>query len=118
MRKKETFDQAIVVHSNWKKHLKKAIETGTSDVTLAETKDVHQCLLGQWLDSQEGKYLPHYTELLKMHEAFHEEAAAILQLVLLGEKTEAAERITLGSRFGQLSAQLINKLVEIRDSLP
>jgi hypothetical protein len=116
--RRERFDEAILVHSQWKKRLKKAIETSTSDLTPKEAKDYHNCSFGQWLDSKDSKKLPHHSELLEMHRKFHEEAAMILELALQGAKAEAIERIALGSQFGQLTAKLINKLVDIRDSLP
>jgi CheY-like chemotaxis protein len=115
---RERFDEVILAHSQWKRRLKKAIETGVSDLNPQEAKDYHNCSFGQWLYSKDSKKLPHHLELLEMHRKFHEEAAMILQLALQGAKVEAMERVALGSQFNQLTAKLVNKLAEIRDSLP
>lgn len=114
---KERFDSAILAHGHWKKRLKIAIETSNAELTLKEAKDFYNCPFGQWLHSKDGKKLPQHSELVRVHREFHEEAVVILQLTLQGLVTEAKGRMVLGSRFGQLTAELINKLVEVRDSL-
>ncbi|OQW90328.1 MAG: hypothetical protein BWK79_20255 [Beggiatoa sp. IS2] len=116
---KERFNEAILAHSNWKKRLKKAIETGNMELTLNEAGDSNNCSFGQWLHSKGARALPNRSELLELHRTFHEEAANILQLAVVQNlKTEAMERIAIGSRFGQLTAELVNRLAEIRDRLP
>jgi len=112
----EAIDKAIWAHSRWKIHLKDAIETGQSDFTVEQTRNHHTCAFGQWLDSKEGKRLPDYQEIAKLHQAFHEEASHILSLALAGQKNGAADKMHLGSQFSQLTAHLVNKLAEIGSS--
>lgn len=113
---KEELQKAIAVHSQWKYRLQQAIRTGKSPMTVKDAKDVHLCELGKWLDSPAGKALPDYAEIVKIHQAFHEEAAHILVFALEGKKAEAEARMQLGSHFGQLTAKLVNKLAELDTS--
>jgi len=110
-------NRVIQSHSQWKNRLKKAIEKGEFDfVDVDEIANEHKCQFGQWLDSQTGKMLPDYNEVVAIHIAFHKEAARILELALQGHQDEALEAMKLGSRFNQLTAQLVNKLADIKES--
>lgn len=110
---KELLHKAITTHSHWKYNLQQTIKTGKSSVTVNEVKNAHLCELGKLLDSAAGKTLPDYAEIIKIHQAFHEEAAAILELALVGKPAEAQARMQLGSYFGQLTAKLVNKLSDL-----
>lgn len=112
---KEKLNQAILMHSQWKKRLKMAVETGKSEFTINNAKNPHACTLGEWLNTREGRSITCYPELTEVHQAFHREAAEILQLALRGAKSEALARLELGSPFGQLTAKLVNYLVELRE---
>jgi hypothetical protein len=111
------FDQVIRNHSHWKYLLKKAIEQGQSELTEINARDPHHCAFGKWLFSPAGKVLPHYLEVVELHQHFHKEAAKVLDLALQGQPNEASESLKLGSPFNQATAKLINKLGEIRDTL-
>ena len=50
LRSKEIVN-AIGVHGNWKKRLRRAIETGNSDFTVDELIVDNQCDFGKWLHS-------------------------------------------------------------------
>lgn len=108
------FDKIIQSHSRWKFHLKDAIEQGKSYFNIAEVRNPHACQFGEWLDSPEGKKIPHYQEIVELHRDFHQEAAHILQLALDEEKEAALEKMKLGSDFNQLTAKLINHLANIK----
>ncbi len=56
-------DEAILAHSNWKMHLKQAIDAGESQFTVEQAGNYHNCAFGKWLDSSEGKQLPDYPKL-------------------------------------------------------
>jgi len=107
--------QEIATHNVWKFHLKNAIKTGCSDFTIEEVKNYHACVFGEWLDSAEGKRLPHYLDIIELHKKFHEEASIVLRLALMGQPSEALVRMREGSKFSQISAQLIEKLTDIED---
>lgn len=110
---KETIEKAIWAHSRWKTHLKQAIETGKSHVTIEDVRNPHTCAFGEWLDSKEGQKLPGYSDINELHTAFHEEASHILGLALTGQANEATAKMQVGSNFNQLTAKLVNKLAEI-----
>ena len=110
-------DEVIQHHSAWKSHLKKAVEQGQSELTVSNTRNPYLCSFGKWLASAEGKNLPHYLEIVELHKKFHEEAAKILGLALAGRQQEAVAGLKMGSAFNQSTAKLVNKLVEIRDTI-
>ncbi|EDN65761.1 hypothetical protein BGP_0046 [Beggiatoa sp. PS] len=107
--------QEIATHNIWKFHLKNAIETGRSHFTVEEVKNYHACVFGEWLDSAEGKRLPHYLDIIELHKKFHEEASIVLRLALMGQPSEAIARMREGSLFSQISSQLIEKLTDIEE---
>lgn len=111
--KEEEIQEAITAHSHWKYTLRQAIKTGKSYIPVEDVKNSHLCDLGKWLDSPTGKGIPNRAEILQMHQAFHDEAAHILALALDGKKEEAEAKLQLGSNFGQLTAQLVNKLAKL-----
>lgn len=112
----DSIDKVIWAHSRWKTHLKQAIETGKCDFNVENSSNPHACEFGQWLDSIDGKNLPDYDTIVKLHNGFHREAANILDLALNGNAREATAKMQMGSKFNQLTAKLVNGLVEIGKS--
>jgi aerotaxis receptor len=108
------FDQIVHSHSSWKYLLKNVIESGRSELSVVDARDMHCCVFGQWLDSPAGNSLPHYSKVVELHRHFHEEAANVLDLALQGQSHQASEALKLGSPFNQATASLINELSEIR----
>jgi len=106
--------EAIVAHSRWKHHLKKAIDTGESEFHVETAQSSHLCPFGKWLDSEEGKSLPHYDEIYELHHKFHIQAANILNLALNQQSNEAETQLAFGSDFSKTSAKLVNKLGELK----
>jgi hypothetical protein len=109
--------EAIVKHNRWKFDLKNAIESGNCQFTVAEIQNPHLCTFGKWLDSPEGKNLPDYPQIVELHIKIHNEAAKILHLALLGQPSHALIKMQLGSRFSQLSSQLIDKLATMNQKM-
>ena len=109
------FDQIINNHSRWKHLLKKVIESGQSEFTVAHVRDAHHCAFGKWLYSPDGKSLPHYSKVVELHQRFHEEAAKVLELALQGQFYQASEQLKFGSSFSQASVDLVNELSRIRE---
>jgi len=56
-------------------------------------------------------------KVVELHQHFHEEAGKVLELALLRHSNEALDGLKLGSPFNQASANLINKLCEIRETM-
>jgi hypothetical protein len=111
------FDQIINNHSRWKHLLKKVIESGQSEFTVAHVRDAHHCAFGKWLYSPDGKSLPHYSKVVELHQHFHEEAAKVLELALQGHFYQASEQLKLGSPFSQATTNLVNELGKIRTTV-
>lgn len=111
------FDEVIHAHSRWKIHLKQSIYTGESEYSVSEIADDHLCELGQWLNSLSSKSLADYNEMVDMHQAFHKEAARILELALQGNKEEALAGLAAEGHFDQLATKLIHKLGNIKRQL-
>ena len=106
--------EAIVAHSRWKYHLKKAIDTGESEISVETAQSSHLCPFGKWLDSDEGKSLEHYNEIYDLHHKFHIQAANILNLALNQQYDKAKTQLAFGSEFSKTSAKLVNKLGELK----
>jgi len=117
MRSQIDFGEVVHNHSHWKFLLKKAIESGQCELSVAHVRDVHHCAFGRWLHSSAGRSLPNYSEVVELHQRFHEEAANVLELALQRHFYQASEQLKLGSRFSQASANLISKLSDVRETI-
>jgi hypothetical protein len=92
---KDKINEVIWTHSQWKAHLRKAIEMQTSHLNVADAGNDKKCAFGKWLMSVED---------------FHQQAAQILQIALDGHRHKAQEAIALGSPFNRLTAELVNMI--------
>src|SRR5690349_13169043 len=104
-------NKAIKAHSAWKMRLRDAIDTGSCDISVSQAKDSHQCAFGKWLDSLplSEKARDEYKSIIPLHEKFHLEASAVLQMALSGQQDKAHEALTnITGEFMYTSAQLIN----------
>ena len=109
--------QAIVTHNRWKFDLKDAIETGKSNLTVEMVSNPHICTFGKWLNSSDGQKLSDYSEITQLHQEFHDEAAQVLSLALVGRPSAALIKMREGSQFSQISAKLINKLAHLNQKI-
>lgn len=83
-----------------------------TDETLAEEnfKEItqhDQCMLGQWLNSEEAlhlKEMPDFQQLIDSHEAFHQLAGNMIKSLQQGRESEAIEN---EAAFLQMSQELI-----------
>lgn len=118
---KEELQKAIEAHGYWKYLLQETVRTsdgtGDSSLIIKDVKDSRLCRLGKWLDSPQGRTLYNYAEIVQVHQAFHEEAAHILTLAFYGKKVEAEAKMQPGSRYNQLTVELINRLTESEEYL-
>jgi chemoreceptor zinc-binding protein len=106
--------KAIAAHAKWKRRLRDAIETGTSDIDTSTAGRDNVCEFGKWLHgdvpaSQKGS--PHHATCIKLHAQFHKAAADVLVLALRGRKDEAEQLLkTSGSPFNAASAALTREM--------
>ena len=103
---------------NGRDRLRKAIETGESEWTVAEVRSDKGCEFGKWLDDlpPAKKTSERYTGLRSMHAEFHKAASEVLALALSGKKSEASSAMASGSHFRVVSAKLVLDLSDLAKS--
>jgi methyl-accepting chemotaxis protein len=107
-------DHAIVAHSRWKERLRAAIAAGECEVSVTQARRDDACDLGRWLRSlpATGPDAARIAALVRLHAAFHREAAQVLQLALSKQKTQAEAAMASGSPFIHAATDLIMALTE------
>ena len=108
--------EGLKAHGAWKARLQSAIATGSSDFDVSTVAEDDKCRFGAWLhglDSHED----HWRAAHDQHEAFHLEAARILELALTGQRDAAAAASAAGSPFDQISSALTDLLIGWRASV-
>lgn len=119
----ELFDEigkAIAAHGQWKVKLRDAIDTGVCESTPDRVKQDCNCSFGKWLHHRldiNAKGSEYYNEVVKLHADFHEQAGAILELALNGQKDEANELMKMGGEFLSCSAKLTREMKSWQASL-
>lgn len=112
-------EAAVVAHSNWKRHLRQAIEQGKSDFQVETVQRDNACAFGQWLYGEGTTSFPshdRYEEVKGLHARFHLAAAHVLSLAVGGQGTQATEAMEFGSEFAAVSAKLVSALAKTRDA--
>ncbi len=106
----EEIDSAVEAHCNWGESLKRAIDTGISNMSVETARDNSICKFGQWIYGdtipQAAKDLPGYADIVKLHAEFHKRAAEVLQLALAGRKMEALDGLKITSEYATNSIML------------
>lgn len=112
MQLEQQIESAIEAHSEWKRRLNSAIDTGQSAHSVAVVCRDDRCALGQWLHSLDGSTKDSFRWqcVRTTHAEFHAEAAQVLELALAGKKRDARARITYSSSFTGLSNKLTAEL--------
>lgn len=113
-------NKAIKAHSTWKVRLKDAVESGASEFTPSQVRNNDLCEFGKWLSSlpQAEKAMVDYQNIQPLHQKFHTEAAAVLELAITGQKEKAHYALTdIRSEFVYTSAKLINALADWKKKL-
>lgn len=107
-------DKAIEAHWKWKRRLRSAIESGTSDANPVDIAKDNVCEFGQWLY---GSTIPtttrasvDYLSVRELHAAFHECAAKVLECVANGQKAQADALMT--SEYAEVSVALIAAMMK------
>ena len=106
--------KAIAAHAKWKRRLRDAIDTGTSDIDISTAGRDNACEFGQWLHGgvpASQKHSPHHTACVNLHAQFHKTASDVLALALRGKKDEADELLKApSSPFNSASAALTREM--------
>jgi uncharacterized phage infection (PIP) family protein YhgE len=109
--------QAIASHHQWRKRLLEAIYQGKA-IDPKTAGDAHACGLGKLLEhNPDLKRLPDYPRIQALHEAFHDEARRIAQLIQAGHKKEARQALMGESVYNTRSQELIEALEDARSVL-
>ena len=114
----DEINEAIASHGLWKFRLKKAVETGESEWTVADLGKRDACQFGSWLQGlpagqQAGT---HWRQVHDLHAQIHRQAAEVLQLALSGQKSAAEAAMRFGGTFAVASAKLTAAMTAWRDA--
>ena len=105
---KKAIKDALIAHSNWKKRLQDAVETGQSEYKVDIVKKDNACQFGQWLNSlsKEDMESEDFLKAKNLHAKFHNIAGEILELALTGKKEEAVMRMQIGKLYSRISGEM------------
>lgn len=111
--------KAVGAHGMWKSRLKKAIESGSADITPEKAEVDDQCEFGKWLYSlpSEDQNSPECREVMRLHACFHQEAGNVLRLALKGEKESARRCMAVNGSFGIASEHLTAQMKAWKNQL-
>lgn len=109
------FDNAIVAHKVWLRHLEFFIEGLETDfVGLDTVGDYTRCSLGQWISGNGQKYaeMAYFPQLDAIHRQFHEVAAQVVGHIHDAHLKEADK--LLRGPLSDLSAEIVQILEEMK----
>ena len=107
---KEELQRAIGVHLLWKARLKAALESGLSLPSAESLRREDLCEFGKWLQahaSTSGNKSDHFQTVNRLHAAFHQAAADVVDLDLGGDTPTATSRVGPGGTFHEASDRLL-----------
>lgn len=102
-------DAALAAHESWKQRLRSAIETGTCEISVETASLDDQCAFGRWLVDGvpwRARKSWDYTNVKRLHAAFHEEAGRVLHLAVNGMPHDAVGAMTNSTPFAAASERL------------
>jgi len=105
---RETLDAALKAHEAWNARLREAIKTGSSSMPADQASKDDACTFGKWLHAPSSFRTEHeqqWQTIHDLHEQFHRQAGAILELAISGRRGEAGERLK-GSEFVATQSKL------------
>ncbi len=113
---KQRAESVVKAHIRWFHHLRKAVETGESDMAPAAVAIDTECEFGKWVHSELHGLCSAalFEQIHRIHADFHRTAAEILTLALNGRQADARVRLGARSELGELSKRLIEKVRELR----
>jgi Chemoreceptor zinc-binding domain len=113
---KQRAESVVKAHIGWFEDLRKAMETGQSDMAPAVVAVDTECEFGKWVHSELRALCSAdlFEQIKRIHADFHRAAAAILTLALNGRQADARARLGGSSELGELSKRLIQKVQELR----
>ena len=113
------FDTAIDAHRKWKVKLRSAIAAHETLDAQTICRD-DQCPLGRWIHGPGGAKWgsrPRFVELTQRHAEFHRAAGDVAGKINAGAYAEAERLIGAGSRFAEISVEVITQLSQAKHGL-
>ena len=113
----DVITKAIAAHGQWKQRLREAVATGKSEWRPEVVKTDNACDLGKWIYGEAKASMPGHPgveEVRRLHAEFHQEAAKVLTLALLGRRAEAEAAMALNSPFSRVSTALVGALKKLQ----
>jgi hypothetical protein len=111
---RDPITRAIGAHGLWKARLREAVFTTVPDFDHASVGRDDRCEFGRWLHllPASDRASGHFERVRALHEEFHRESAAILELVLEGRREEAERRMAPGQPFERLATDLTAAMID------
>jgi methyl-accepting chemotaxis protein len=108
----EIMNSGLEAHRAWRTRLNEAIDTGQSTTSVEDAGHDDRCTFGRWLHGP-GSFRDREPETWQrfhdLHEQFHRNAAAVLELAVSGRAREAQARLS-ASEFTEVERQLQDAL--------
>ncbi|MBK8240763.1 MAG: CZB domain-containing protein [Deltaproteobacteria bacterium] len=112
---KDHITKAVGAHGLWKARLREAIGKGTFDTKPEIVERCDACEFGKWLEGLAGDAASkneHYPKVHALHADFHKSAAAVVRLVLRGDKAGAVT--SLDGAYADISGALTGAMMRWR----
>jgi hypothetical protein len=113
------FDEAIGIHSKWKRKLRQSLAKHDGTLRPAEVSLDHKCVLGQWIYSEGASYsaLPEFTKMKYEHARFHRVAAELVTKANSGESIDVLMEPCSNSEFSTASAAVVMAIMAMKKRL-
>jgi len=109
-------NSAIKAHADWKLKLRHAI-TARETLDAATVSRDDCCALGKWVHGPDGKKFGHYpvfSDLVRQHADFHQEAGRVAQAVNQQEYTKASRMLEAQAPFTKASQVVIHAIRQLK----
>jgi hypothetical protein len=113
------FDEAISLHSKWKRRLRQTLAKHDHSLSSTEVSLDHKCVMGRWIYSEGTAHsaLPEYRRLKYEHARFHAVAAELVMRANAGESVQDEMKPCASSEFSNASAGTIMAIMAIKKRL-
>ncbi len=109
-------NSAIKAHADWKLKLRHAITAHeTLDADTVSRDDC--CTLGKWVHGPDGKkfsHVPVFSELVRRHADFHQEAGRVAQTINQKEYAKASQMLEAHAPFSKASQVVIHAIRQLK----
>lgn len=113
------FDDAIIVHLDWKHRLRDLIKGDRDALDSDSVRNDRNCELGKWIYGEGAEFagLFSYQDLVKIHAAFHHCAADVIQAVQEKNMEKAEELMNMDGPFSDASAETVGAIGRLRSEI-